>query len=111
MNNSERELVELVTKFKDEIKNIALDYERAIAKLDSIRKDFDESLERRFFRWATLLGPWILIGCAFLYVSLQDCVLVKTKWFEINRPCQSAGRACDQNSVVNGQQTSKQPSQ
>ena len=57
MDNEQRELVALTEKWMVEIKNLAIDYTKAINKLDDIRKKYEESWFERLHK----LSPVILV--------------------------------------------------
>lgn len=70
MNKSEKELVDLIKEWKDEIKAIAEDYQVAIAELAKVRSDYKKDRVKQFIPFIpTIVSALLVLIVVWVLVS------------------------------------------
>ncbi|MBI2410752.1 MAG: hypothetical protein HYV32_02585 [Candidatus Kerfeldbacteria bacterium] len=73
MDEKEKELIELMKEWKDEVKGIATDYNTAIATLDENNK-----------KWWVVYKPFIITIISFFFLIFGFIIVSKTtQWCEL----------------------------
>lgn len=94
MTEDQKEIVELMTKWKDEVKQLTVDYKEAVQKLDASRTTFEKSKDGYYARNRVWISPIIWVMGIILVLIVLNAIVKQSDWcstsfsgIEITRSC------------------------